>query len=174
MGKSEEKAKEIIEKLTKEKKTVEEVKAMFSTEEEWYRVSNKAYNIQLEIAKFENKRNETRPHVATTPNETIGNVFVLNNTLSNYALGVPTWATQSDLNTIEKLANDLPTSEHKIIEAIERISQYGAFKDFDKIVDAALICYYRENYISSFLTLVPVIEGILLKWIGYDNTQEKP
>ena len=160
MGKSEEKAKEIIEKLTKEKKTVEEVKAMFSTEEEWYRVSNKAYNIQLEIAKFENKRNETRPHVATTPNETIGNVFVLNNTLSNYALGVPTWATQSDLNTIEKLANDLPTSEHKIIEAIERISmhpnwrarqkkgrnsQYGAFKDFDKIVDAALICYYREN-----------------------------
>ena len=71
MGKIEEKAKDVIKKLTQENKTIDEVKAMYPGDQEWFGVSNKAYNIRLAETKKENKKNETRPNVSSTSNDTI-------------------------------------------------------------------------------------------------------
>lgn len=189
MAKVEDKAKDVIKMLTVDGKTVDEVKAMYPGDQEWYSVSNKAYNIRLEEAKRENKKNETRSNVSSTPNATILNIISINEKLSDFALGIPVSATTSELNAIDELVKDLPDSEERIIALIERfnmhpkwramqklgrISKYDAFKEFDKIVDAALLCYYRENYISCFLTLAPVIEGVLLRWKGYNGIGDKP
>ncbi len=189
MGKSKKQALDIINKIRNENKTVDELKTMFLTNEDWYRVSNLAYNIQLEEARRENVKSQKKPHVLVTPNETINDIFSLNDTLSNYALGIPLWATERDYEKIKDFANDLPSTEQNIIDFIEsinmhpkwraqqkkgRISQYEIFKEFDKIVDSSLISYYRQNYIACFLTLAPVIEGVLLKWKRYDGFSEKP
>lgn len=189
MGKTDEKAKDVIERLNNGEELAT-VKALYDTEEqEWFRVSNKVYNIELEEEKKKNKARETMRHVSSTANATIADILDINETLSDYALGVPISATQGDLMAIQPLVPNLPNTEQKIIDVIERfnmhpkwramqklgrIRQYDAFKEFDKIIDAALLCYYRENYISCFLTLAPVIEGVLLRWIGYTGTGEKP
>ncbi len=41
------------------------------------------------------------------------------------------------------------------------------FDEFAYLVDAATLSYYRGNIPSAFMTLVPVIEGVLLRWQGY-------
>lgn len=189
MGKTATKAAEVIKEITIEGKSVKEVRTLYPEYQEWFSVSNKAYNIMLDEAKKENKKNEKRTNVSSTTNAKIVDIFALNEKLSDYALGIPVSATGAELQIIEELVESLPTSEQKIIDVIEqfnmhpkwramqklgRIKKYDAFKEFDKIIDAALLCYYRENYISCFLTLVPVIEGVLLRWSGYNGTGEKP
>src|SRR5438270_11797029 len=84
MGKTEEKAKDVIKKLTQENKTIDEVKALYPGDQEWFSVSNKAYNIRLEEAKRENKKNETRPHVSSTSNAKIADIIDLNEKLSDF------------------------------------------------------------------------------------------
>ena len=183
------KAKEVIRLLTDKNKTVNEVSVLYPGDYEWFRVSNKAYNLYLQDEKKENKKREKRPHVSSTTNSKIVDILHLNEKLSSYALGIPISATAVELAEIEKLAKDLPSSEKKIILLIERFNmhptwrarqkqgrfnKYDAFKEFDKIVDAGLHCYYQENYISCFLTLVPVIEGVLLRWNRYFGVGEKP
>lgn len=189
MGKTAAKAVDVIKKLTEEGKTVAEVKALYPDDQEWFSVSNKAYNIWLETEKKKNKAYEKQRNVSTTSNTRIVDIFNLNERLSYYALGITISATEGELTAIEDLAKRLPTSEQEIITLIERVNmhpkwrarqkqgrikKYEAFKEFDKIIDAALLCYYRENYISCFLTLTPVIEGVLLRWMGYNGIGEKP
>lgn len=41
------------------------------------------------------------------------------------------------------------------------------FDEFAYLIDAATLSYYRGNIPSAFMTLVPVIEGVLLRWQGY-------
>lgn len=189
MGKTEEKARVVIHKLIKEGKPLNEVKSMYPGDQEWFAISNKAYLIRLEEEKKRNKENETKPHVSSTPNATITEIIVINEKLSDYGLGTPISATTPEFELLKNLTAALPSSENSIIEAIARFNMhpkwramqkqrrfrhYMAFKEFDKIIDAALLCYYRENYVSCFLTLAPVIEGVLLRWMNYDGISEKP
>lgn len=55
-----------------------------------------------------------------------------------------------------------------------RFERFSAFKIFVHLIEAATICFYRENYFSSFLTLLPVVEGIILRWSGYSGNGDKP
>lgn len=189
MGKIAIKAEEVIKKLTEEGKSVAEVKALYPDYQEWFSVSTKAYSIWLDLEKKKNKIYEKQRHVSTTSNTRIVDIFNLNERLSDYAIGITISATGGELTAIEDLAKSLPASEQAIINLIERVNmhpkwrarqkqgrirKYDAFKEFDRIIDAALLCYYRENYISCFLTLTPVIEGVLLRWIGYNGIGEKP
>lgn len=189
MVKTQEKAKDVIKRLS-DGEDLSIVKALYDgADQEWFKVSSKVYNIKLSAEKMENKARETRRHVSTTANTTIVDIFDINETLSNYALGIPVSSIQVELTAIQSLIPDLPNSEQKIIDIIERfnmhpkwramqklgrIREYPVFKEFDKIIDAALLCYYRENYISCFLTLAPVIEGVLLRWMGYTGIGDKP
>lgn len=187
MARTQVKAQDVINRLNNGEKLA--LVKTFYDDQEWFRISSKVYDIKLKEAKRRNKENEGKKNVAGTYNDTIVDILNINEKLSNYALGVPISATAGELAVIQNLVANLPDSEQQIIAVIERfnmhpkwralqkigrIRQYDAFKEFDKIVDASLICYYRENYISCFLTLAPVIEGVLLRWLGYTGVGEKP
>lgn len=109
--------------------------------------------------------------------------------MANYALSLPSISTMGEVKDLQKLVVNMPINEHKVITLIERstmspriralqkkgrFEHFSVFTELSTIIEAATISYYRENYISSYLTLVPVIEGILLRWLGYPGAGKKP
>ena len=46
--------------------------------------------------------------------------------------------------------------------------------DFISIFQAATLSLAQENYISTFFTIMPVVEGLLLRWMGHTSNQNKP
>lgn len=177
-----EKAKEIINLLSQDSLVKDVRKVIAATDDEWYRFSSKAYNLSLASAKKERKAIEKKKHVLATSNKEISAIISLNEQLANYALLLPIYSTTGDFKRIQQLAAKLPYSEPEIIIAIGKITmhpklrvmqkkgrleQFEYFKLFTKIHDAALLSYYRTNFISCYLTLLPMIEGVIIRWIGY-------
>jgi hypothetical protein len=189
MGKTTNKANEVVKLLRVDGKTVAEAKNTCTDNDEWHRVSSKAYNLFIDQAKKKRKEDEKKSHVSATSNKVIVDLLVTNDVLADYALFVPAFATMPELNYINKLIIDLPQTEISILKLLGdktmspmwrirqkkgRIQHFQIFKEFTKLIDAATLSYYRTNYISSYLTLAPVIEGIILRWMGFDGTGEKP
>lgn len=189
MGKATNKANEVIKLLRVEGKTVAEAQNTCTDNDEWHRVSSKAYNLFIDQAKKKRKEDEKKPHVSVTSNKVIVDLLATNDVLANYALFVPAFATIPELDHINKLIIELPQTENSILKLLGektmspvwrtrqkkgRIEHFQIFKEFTKLIDAATLSYYRTNYISSYLTLAPVIEGIILRWMGFDGTGEKP
>lgn len=160
-----------------------------TTEDDWFRVSAKAYSLHLQAARKKRKEDSKKRNIATTSNEEIGEIFELNDKLAAYAVCLPTLATKSDIRAALFLLPGMPQAENQLLLLIEnmtlepriralqnigRIRHFPAFKEFAHLVEAATLCYYRGNYASSYLTLVPVIEGIILRWSGYQGVGEKP
>jgi hypothetical protein len=189
MSKSEVKAKEIIEAIERGD-TFESIKSAISANaDEWHKYSAKAYSISLEREKKKRKEIRSKPHISATSNEDISKLLNLNEALSNYALLLPIFSTIGELRGIEELSSKLPTTEAEIIRIVGdvtmhpkirvlqkkgRIEKFDHFKIFAKLIDAATLSYYRTNFISCYLTLVPVVEGILIRWMGYSDSVEKP
>lgn len=189
MSKSLNKAKEII-SLIQQGQSVDFVKAKTAiNENEWYNFSSKAYNLNLEEAKKERKKLLNQKNASGTSNEEIIELLELNEKLADFALAVPSFVITSEFTSLLNLSKTLPGSESKIIELVGkitldtrmrvlqkkgRIEKFDCFKMFSKIIDAAIVCYYRRNFISSYLTLIPVIEGIIIRWMGYKETDNKP
>ncbi|WPP87164.1 hypothetical protein [Acinetobacter pittii] len=113
----------------------------------------------------------------------------MNNNLVQYALSLPSTVTWADVSNIQKLISDMPANEHKIIDAFAsiimnprmralqkngRFEHFPPFKSFVNIIESAVISYYRGNFIGSYLTLIPVIEGVMLRWLGYYGIGKKP
>ncbi|MGQ0858255.1 hypothetical protein ACT4YP_14105 [Acinetobacter baumannii] len=113
----------------------------------------------------------------------------MNNNLVQYALSLPSTVTGADVSNIQKLISDMPGNEHKIIDAFAsiimnprmralqkkgRFEHFPPFKSFVHIIESAVISYYRGNFIGSYLTLIPVVEGVRLRWLGYFGTGKKP
>ena len=170
--------------------SVAEVKAIEATDDSaWHRISAKAYDLHLIKSRKTRTEDEQRDHVACTSNDEIKEILLVSGKLADYALSLPSVSTMHDIQTLQKLMLNMPANEHEIISKIKsitmspkiralqkkgRFEHFSAFKEFSTIIDAAVISYYRKNYISSYLTLVPVIEGILLRWLGYSGVGEKP
>jgi len=189
MGKTDIKAQEII-ALIKQGKSIIDVKSVTSTNDsEWYRFSNKAYLLYFKEEEKDRKKDAVKSNVSATSNEEISILLSLNEVLANYALSIPIFVIRNEFKVIEELAKDLPNTESPIINLIEniifnpriralqkkgRIEKFDCFKVFSKIIDAALISYYRANYISCYLTLIPVIEGVIIRWMGYEGNESKP
>ncbi len=189
MSKSLTKAKEII-SLIEQGQSIELVKSTTtSNDNEWYSFSNKAYMVYLDEASKVRKSLVTRSRVLATSNEEISELLSLNETLADYAISIPSFATMGDLKTIQELVGTLPNSESQIISIVGRITldsrtrilqkkgrleKFDYFKVFSKIIDAAIISYYRANFISCYLTLIPVIEGVIIRWMGYNENEGKP
>lgn len=184
------KAKLVIEAL-KDKSSVQEIKKQICNDDkaDWDRVSKKAYDLYLQKARQQRKVDEKTPHVIVTSLEKVNDLIELNNKLVEYALSLPSIVTGGDVSNIQKLISDMPTNEHKIIHAFASIIMHPAmraqqkkgrfehfppFKSFVHIIESAVISYYRGNFIGSYLTLIPVVEGVMLRWLGYSGTGKKP
>jgi len=156
---------------------------------DWFRVSVKAYAIHQEAAHKKRKEDAETRHVLTTSNEEIGEILDLNDKLAAYAVCLPTLTTKSDFRAALHLLPQMPQAESQLLLLIEgmtlapriralqnigRIRHFAAFKEFSGFVEAATLCYYRGNFASAYLTLVPVIEGTILRWSGYQGIGEKP
>lgn len=159
------------------------------SDEDWFRVSKKAYDLFLGKERNRRKEDEKKTNVSCTSVSEIKDILDLNNRLADFALSIPTLATMSEIDKIRSLSADIESNEHKIISILEnstmcpriralqkkgRFEQFPPFKEFSKIIDSATISYYRGNYIGSYLTLIPVIEGVVLRWLGYSGVGKKP
>lgn len=189
MATSEIKANEII-RLIEQGNSPESVRTEISIlPNEWFRYSSKAYNIYLERVKKERKGVENKKHVSATSNDQVLEIIELNEKLGDYALLLPIFSTNGELNAIGDLVDNLPTTENEILKIIGRatlhprlralqkkgrIEKFEYFKVFSKLIDAAILSYYRTNFISCYLTLIPVIEGVIIRWMGYTETSTKP
>lgn len=189
MATSTTKANEII-RLIEQGKSLDLVKVeVSSSSDEWYRFSNKAYNIFLEKVKKDRKGIENKKHVSATSNDQILEIIDLNEKLGDYALLLPIFSTNGEFKAIKDIVDKLPATEDEIIIIIGkitlhprlralqkkgRIQQFDHFKTFSKMVDAAILSYYRTNFISCYLTLLPIIEGIIIRWMGYSESDAKP
>lgn len=183
------KAKEIID-LIQKGETASNVKANIATNiNEWYSYSNKAYNLLLDKAKVERKKKLKEGNVLAASNEEITDILSLNEKLANYALSIPSFSTTGEVDAIKSLSVGLPGTEAAIIDIIGkasldarmralqkkgRIEKFDYFKPFNRIIDAAIVSYYRTNFISCYLTLIPVIEGVIIRWMGYTESETKP
>ncbi|WP_406984205.1 hypothetical protein [Marinobacter sp. GN3S48] len=95
----------------------------------------------------------------------------------------------ADYRNLRELVTGARPEEQRVLLAIEDITmsprmralqQKGRFEVFPifrgcaSIIEAGVISYFRGNYISAYLTLVPVIEGVTLRWMGYTGRGKKP
>lgn len=191
MSKSKIQAEKIIEGIEKGE-TIDSLKTKLSNnKDEWHRYSSKAYSLNLENAKKDRKIQEKARNVICTSTDQIKEILKVNKTLSDYALLLPIFCTLMELNSIKNLIEKLPDAdaEKEIIFIIgnmtthprlRMLQQKGRFEKlehftpFSKLLHAANISYYRENYISCYLTLIPIVEGIIIRWMGYKESDEKP
>lgn len=189
MSKSKEKASEIIAAI-KNKESLDNIKSRLSSSSlEWNNISSSAYNQSLEIEKKRRKLEQNRPYVSLTSQDQINEILGVNSEISKFALLVPILATSSDLTVIKKLIENLPTTENSILNLVGKTTMHPKFRvqqkkgrfeifepfsSFIQIIDAATISYYRTNFVSCFLTLTPLIEGIIIRWMGYKPGDEKP
>jgi hypothetical protein len=170
---------------------VADVKTVLETDSTtWSKVSPLVYEKAKAEARKERDKYARRPHVSTTTNETITDLLALNEQLATYALLAPPTITVAEFRKIGQLATELPASESGILAFLGNIftspkmcailkqgfENFPAFQAFTLLVEAAITAYYQENYVSSFLTLVPVVEGLILRWNGFDGTgpESKP
>lgn len=170
--------------------TIEQLKKTLSIDDnDWFRFSSKANQIYLDKKKKERQKLLAKPNAKGTSEKEINNLINLNNTLADYALCMNIFTTQPEVDHAIILIANLPDTESQIIKLIGdvtmhpklrvaqkkgRIEKLPHFSLFTKMIDAATISYYRNNYISCFMTLLPVVEGIIIRWMGYSDTEEKP
>lgn len=165
------------------------VKATLQTDSTmWSKVSPLVYEKAKSEARKERDRDAQKPNVSATSNAEITALLALNQQLANYALLAPPTITVAELRKIGQLAAELPASEAAILDFLGNIftspkmfailkqgfENFPAFHPFAPLVEAAIVAYYQENYISAFLTLVPVVEGLILRWEGFDGTGPEP
>ena len=137
---------------------------------EWYRFASLIYQHRLDkddILEGEAKR-----------------VFILNNKLSQFALAIPTVSVGRDVCKIENILSNIDLGISSLVDledevcrivmnpyvrAFQMIGRYktiDVISDLSEIIHASLISYYNNNFISAFLTIVPVIEGVIQRWLG--------
>jgi hypothetical protein len=102
--------------------------------------------------------------------------------LGPYALCVSGYASVADLDAIETCLGQTPIPEATIHQRlfalvmqprvraqqlVGRFLKISLFEEFAYLIDAASMAFYRGNRVCAFLSLLPVIEGLLLRWQGY-------
>ena len=124
------------------------------------------------------------------PNNADDMMTQVNLKLVNYALAIPPLITEGELNEIATLLNSSEVDVGKIednifgivmdirvrtVQLVGRFRELDPFKEFAYLIDSAALAYYSNNITCAFLTMLPVIEGILLRWQGYpQNNTPKP
>ncbi|MCT7567024.1 hypothetical protein [Aliarcobacter butzleri] len=189
MARTEEKAKQTLILLQQNNSVKNVIEQLCSDENEWHRVSSKAYALHLKKARKQLKEDEKKSHVICTSNDEIKDIIKLNSYMADFALSFPTIATMTDYKRVQILLEDMPNNETTLLALVEEITMnpriralqkkgrfehFQPFIEFVDFIEAATLCYFRGNYISSYLTLVPIAEGIILRWLGYSGQGKKP
>lgn len=65
----------------------------------------------------------------------------------------------------EKISEYLASSQYRAERRIT-YKQLPIFIPLLPMIDSATISFFEGNYVSSYFTLVPIIEGLLLRWSG--------
>lgn len=189
MSKSNIIADQIIEQI-KTGHSVEEIRTNSSFDSnEWARYSTKAYNKNLQNAKKERDSLQGKKNISVTNNDDIVEILKINEELAGHALILPIFSTLGELANIKDLYLNLPSTEGQIFNIFEKVTmaprlrmlqkkgrfeKFEYFKLFSQMIDAAVLCFYRSNFISCYLTLVPIIEGIIIRWMGFVENADKP
>ena len=112
----------------------------------------------------------------------------VNTALASQALCFPPYGTVAELQEVERLLNlstpDIASIKKivfsivmhprfRALQLVGRFMKVAPFDEFAYLIDAATLSLYRGNIPSAFMTIVPVIEGILLRWQGYPGTLTK-
>lgn len=115
-------------------------------------------------------------------------VSEINKELSKYALVFPVYGTVAEAKRVQELLKESPPDvgeaskiifaaimqpRMRALQLVGRFMKIEPFSEFAYFIDSATIAYYRGNVAAAFLTIVPVIEGVILRWFGYPNTVAK-
>lgn len=115
-------------------------------------------------------------------------VSEINIELSKYALVFPVYGTVAEAKKVQELLKENPPNVEeasKIIYAtimqprmralqlVGRFMKIPLFAEFAYFIDSATVAYFRGNVAAAFLTVVPVIEGLILRWYGFPTTIPK-
>lgn len=112
-------------------------------------------------------------------------VSEINAELSKYALVFPVYGTDAEAKEVRQLLKDTPPKVEeaskivyaaimqprmRALQLVGRFMKIPLFAEFAYFIDSATVAYYRGNVAAAFLTLVPIIEGIILRWYGFPTT----
>jgi hypothetical protein len=113
----------------------------------------------------------------------------VNRVLAPNALCFPQLGTAGELAKMDALLKAVPpdiAAAQKLIfeivmdprlrslQLVGRFMKLPPFDEFAYLVDAAALSFYRGNIPSAFITIIPVVEGVLLRWQGYKGGANKP
>lgn len=155
----------------------------------WRPVAEAVYVLVLDEARRQRAVDESRGHKGVTSRAQLTDIVILRELLADHAILMLPEATSSDVQLLQQAAQHLPASAGAILQAVGvktmepqfraqqkkgRFEKLPPFQEFTKLLDAATLSYYRQNYISAYFNLVPIIEGILLRWMGYPGLSKKP
>jgi hypothetical protein len=106
----------------------------------------------------------------------------VNRALAGHALYFPPCGTAGELHEVNKLMS-LPSPDMAAVQRIifalvmnpriracqlaELFLKLAPFDEFAYLIDAATLSFYRGNFPAAFMTIIPVVEGLLLRWQGY-------
>lgn len=111
-----------------------------------------------------------------------------NGKLSPFAFSLPSYATAFEAKALLGLFDQGKIDETNVskyilpivmgvrLRAQQQVGRYmkiPIFKEFAYFIDSAALAFYRGNMAAAFLTIVPVIEGVLLRWMGFPSTLTK-
>ncbi|MBL9006001.1 MAG: hypothetical protein JNJ46_17235 [Myxococcales bacterium] len=110
----------------------------------------------------------------------------INQSLAQYALALPHGASGMNLRVIEE---HLRSSQIRELEnylfrivldpryrarlLLKRYNKVPLFQEFAYLIEAAYFACLRDNYAAAFMTILPVIEGIMLRWANRPRHQKK-
>ncbi len=156
-------------------------------EESWFNVSSKTYDLRHKQEEKQRKIDLDTPNISCASLDEIQFHIETNELLSEIAVSTPVFSNMTQIENLNRLIKT-PNATNNILEVIEKETMHPtyriymqkgrhkhlpSFQVFDSIVEAASIAYYQGNFISSFFTLVPIVEGIMLRWAGFDG-ENKP
>lgn len=102
----------------------------------------------------------------------------LNRALRDLALAFPPYSTESDLDLIQKLVGP-PLRQRELESAMQdlvlrpatrarvlvgRFEKLAPFDQFAYVIDSAYFAYCRGNVVASLMCVLPVIEGVIVRW----------
>lgn len=170
--------------------SIEEIRSTFDDDSHgWTKISERAYRLFIEQSRSKRDQDAIKPNVSCATNNQVSEIFETNLELADYALCLPPDVTHADCDRFKLMLSESPRNDKKIFLAIEEIAmnhrmralqqkgrfeKLDIFKEFSVIIEAGVLSYYRGNYISSFLTLIPLVEGIILRWMGFNGNGVKP
>lgn len=78
----------------------------------------------------------------------------------------------NNYDEIEGKIYDYLRSIDYVVEQKIKYEQIDIFNDLLKVYDSAIICFYQQNYLCAYFTLVPLVEGLCRKWARKEKVEE--